>query len=459
MTFRLHSAERKITIAVEVEELGDVGIRGVASFHSPDPVPDLGVPNPEEVQNQLRAILASPAFHGSKRCQHFLEYVCEKSLAGEAGALKERTLATDVFGRPPHSEMGEDTIVRVGAREVRKRLAQFYVSPEGMASKVRLELPAGSYAPEFHYTIAPAEKVEKDAAPPALVVAKRPNRRYTVLRVVGAVGVLILAAALALWTTGVVHKTTVLTRFWKPVLDSNEPLLVGVAHPLVYQPSIRALKLSERNLPPLEIPMQRPLQVNPKELDGSDLIPVPDQYVAFGDMAAANQITAMLARRSKGVRLRFANTISFADLRQTPVLLVGAVTNHWTMELQQSWRFQFRFQPGYSAVLVDTGGKANPGAERHWSVIATDDDSTSDDYVLICRLKTASTGGFMVVVAGVKWFGTEAAGRVVTDADQLAAIVRDLPADWEKKNLQVVLHVRVIGNTPAQPEVAAWHVW
>jgi hypothetical protein len=48
---------------------------------------------------------------------------------------------------------------------------------------------------------------------------------------------------------------------------------------------------------------------------------------------------------------------------------------------------------------------------------------------------------------------------VVTDADQLAAIVRDLPADWEKKNLQVVLHVRVIGNTPAQPEVAAWHVW
>ena len=436
--------------------MGDVGIKGVASFHPPDPVPDLGIPKPEEIQNQLRAILASPAFHGSRRCQHFLEYVCEKSLAGEAGALKERTLATDVFGRPPHSEMGEDTIVRVGAREVRKRLAQFYVSPEGMASKVRVELPAGSYAPEFHYNNAPAEKVE--TAAPALVVAKRPNRRFTVRRVVGAAVVLILAVALALWT-GVAHKATVLTRFWKPVLDSNEPLLVGMAHPLVYHPSVRALKLSERNLPPLEIPMQRPLRVNPKELDGSDLIPVPDQYVAFGDMVAANQITAMLARRSKSVRLRSANTISFADLRQTPVLLVGAVTNHWTMELQQSWRFQFRFQPGYSSVLVDTGGKANPGAERNWSVLASNDDSTSDDYVLICRLKNASTGGFMVVVAGVKWFGTEAAGRVVTDADQLAAIVRDLPPDWEKRNLQVVLHVRVIGNTPAQPEVSAWHVW
>jgi hypothetical protein len=88
-------------------------------------MPDREMPKPEEVQDQLRTILASPAFHGSKRCQQFLEYVCEKSLGGEAGALKERTVAIDVFGRQPQSELGEDTIVRVGAREVRKRLAQF----------------------------------------------------------------------------------------------------------------------------------------------------------------------------------------------------------------------------------------------------------------------------------------------------------------------------------------------
>ena len=63
------------------------------------------------------------------------------------------------------------------------------------------------------------------------------------------------------------------------------------------------------------------------------------------------------------------------------------------------------------------------------------------------------------MVAGVKQFGTEAAGRLVTDNDQLALLAKDLPAGWENKNLQVVLHVRVIGNTPAQPEVAASYVW
>src|SRR5581483_10013897 len=74
-------------------------------------------PTPEEIRRQLQNMLESPVFHGSKRCKQFLEYICEKSLAGEADTLKERTIAVEVFGRPPQSDLGEDTIVRVGARE------------------------------------------------------------------------------------------------------------------------------------------------------------------------------------------------------------------------------------------------------------------------------------------------------------------------------------------------------
>ena len=433
--------------------MGGVTIRGETSSRSPGPTQDRDLPKPEEIQNQLRAILASPTFHGSKRCQQFLEYVCEKSLAGEAAALKERTVAIDVFGRQPQSELGEDTIVRVGAREVRKRLAQFYVSPEGVASKVRIDLPAGSYAPEFHYAVAMVEKEAPPAVPPVVVPFHR-KRRTTLVLAAGAV-LLVVVAGIALFT-GVGRKPDVLTRFWKPVFDSNEPLLVGVAHPLVYHPSLRAIQLSESHQSPPEIPMQRPLQVSPKELDGSDLIPVPDQYVGYGDMVAANQVTAMLAHRNRSVRLRLADSISFADLRQTPALLIGALTNHWTMVFQPNWRFQFKFLPGYSSVIVDTGDEPPDGKpHRQWSVPVTNDGSTSEDYVLVCRLKDATSGAFAVVVAGIKQFGTEAAGRLVTDPDQLANILRDLPAGWENKNLQIVLRVRVIGNTPAQPEVAA----
>ncbi len=34
-----------------------------------------------------------------------------------------------------------------------------------------------------------------------------------------------------------------------------------------------------------------------------------------------------------------------------------------------------------------------------------------------------------------------------------------LPPGGETKNLQLVLHARVIGNTPAQPDLVAAHVW
>jgi hypothetical protein len=65
----------------------------------------------------------------------------------------------------------------------------------------------------------------------------------------------------------------------------------------------------------------------------------------------------------------------------------------------------------------------------------------------------------LLISAGIKQFGTEAAGRLLTEPSQLGAILNRLPKGWEDKNLQIVLHMRVIGNAPAQPEVVASHVW
>ena len=82
-------------------------------------------------------------------------------------SLKERTIAVEVFGRNPKSDLADDTIVRVGAREVRKRLAQYYLTPAGAASGIRIDLPLGSYAPEFRYLAAPALESTTAASLPA----------------------------------------------------------------------------------------------------------------------------------------------------------------------------------------------------------------------------------------------------------------------------------------------------
>jgi len=408
-------------------------------------------PAQEEVRQQLLNILASPSFHGSKRCHEFLEYVCEQALAGKTGALKERAIAIAVFGRAPQSDLGEDTIVRVGAREVRKRLAQYYVTPEGAASKVRIDLPSGAYAPEFHYL---TRLPEKEPAPPQVLPSETLKPRASRGRVPAACGMLaiLLAVAAAVKLSSANPNGALFQKFWAPVFQSPEPLLLAVAHPIVYHPSRRVLQWSEAHQPPQDEPVQRPVVVGPHQLDGSDLIPVFNQYVGFGDMVAANEVSGMLARKSKPVRLRMASAIEFADLRKAPTFLIGAVTNRWTMELQQTWRFQFARHA--DVVITDS---ERPGQE--WSIPAKDDGSSPEDYFLVCRIRNSLTGGFTLVAAGLKQFGTEAAGRLLADSDQLGAILRKLPGGWESKNVQFVLHARVIGNTPAQPEVLASYVW
>ncbi|HVW86208.1 MAG TPA: hypothetical protein VHB50_16085, partial [Bryobacteraceae bacterium] len=242
-----------------------------AIVHSSPPAPTA-----EEIGVQLRLILASPVFHGSKRCQQFLEYVCRKALAGDAGALKDRSIAVDVFGRSPDTAAnGEDTIVRVGAREVRKRLAQYYVTPEGAASQIMVDLPPGSYAPEFRYSAAgravstPAAPatVEIVAPPPAPEPPAAPKKRHRIW-IVAAVCVAILAfgAITASKWTGRDVRDTAFERFWAPVFKSSSPLLIGVGHPIVYQPSRRASLLNAKRLPPTPFPIQRKLELPPKDL-------------------------------------------------------------------------------------------------------------------------------------------------------------------------------------------------
>jgi hypothetical protein len=410
----------------------------------------LHTPTPEEIRQQLAGILASGPFLGSKRCHQFLAYVCDQALAGEIGALKERTIAIAVFGRQPHSDLGEDTIVRVGAREVRKRLAQYYVTPEGAAAKVRIDLPSGAYAPEFHYQ---TPSHEEEAVVTAVVDTMPQPKRRLWLALALAIAVVV---ALALWTAvkllSASSNVAQFQKFWAPVFQSSQPLMVAVAHPIVYHPSRRVRQWSDSHQPPQDEPVQRPVQP-PSQMDPSDLIPVQNQYVGFGDMVAATEVTQMLARKSKDVRLRLASGIEFADLRKAPTFLIGAITNRWTMELQQNWRFKFARRSA-DIVITDT-----QRAGQDWAITSKEDGSSLEDYFLVCRIRHSFTGGLTIVAAGLKQFGTEAAGHLLADSDQLGAILRKLPTGWESRNLQFVLHARVIGNTPAQPEIVASHVW
>jgi len=107
-----------------------------------------GIPE-ASVRAALERVLHSQGFRASKRSQEFLRYVVERTLEGHAETLKERTIGIDVFGRSSAYDPSDDATVRVKAGEVRKRLGLYYAS-EGRLDEIHIELPHGTYIPEFH---------------------------------------------------------------------------------------------------------------------------------------------------------------------------------------------------------------------------------------------------------------------------------------------------------------------
>src|SRR5215470_17529706 len=147
-------------------------------------------PGEQQIREELDRVLSSHEFRSSKRSQEFLRYVIEHTLSGQGDLLKERTIGIDVFGRPASYDPSDDATVRVKAGEVRKRLGLYY-SSEGSHNPVRIELPSGTYVPEFQTPTSPT--------PIPIVPVKAPARKARFSARYIAAGVGLLAVAALVW--------------------------------------------------------------------------------------------------------------------------------------------------------------------------------------------------------------------------------------------------------------------
>jgi hypothetical protein len=377
------------------------------------------------VRDELLRVLESPSFRSSKRCQDFLRHVVEAALEGRSEALRERSLGVDVFERPAGYDTGDDAIVRVKANEVRKRLAQCYSG--GGAHPVRIELPAGSYTPEFHF--------EHNGG-------RARSRR---LGIAFAIALAPALAALAWYAFAPGRSPD--RQFWAPLLASPRPVLICSANPVVYHLSARAHRkylALHPDLPPGPYAVELPAS----EIDGNDVIPAIDQYVGFGDAATAAQLSALFASMGKVSHTRIGSDISFTDLQNSPAVLIGAYSNPWALQLMRDFRFVFDRQDGAGAI------RDRADSMRVW--IRSD---PAQDYAIVSRVFEASTGQLLITAAGVSQYGTQAAGDFLANPPALVEALRGAPAGWQRRNIQFVLHTRVIGRTPTPARVLAVHFW
>ncbi len=384
------------------------------------------IPCPSTIRSHLDRVLASSAFRSSKRCCEFLRYVVEQKLAGRLDELKERSIGMEVFQRTSSYDPSEDSIVRVNANDVRKRLAQYYMDSE---SDIRIELPPGSYVPEFNY----AESIHP-SLPPAELHSRRPYGRKLAI---SAVALLTLVGLLSWFLYSRLSKKTALEQFWSPVVSSpNAPLILLKAGPAVILPWGK------------------------EDFSPADIRELPNRNLVAGDFLGAFAIATQIQRMGRVCQLRPGAQLSLEEMQAHPVIAIGIFGNPWTLQLNRDVRFicQMHESPELREYLIVD--KQQPA--RQWKVVGTDPLfpwKVDVDYAVVTRLIDTTTHQVFVSAGGVTHFGTQAAGEFLATPSYWEKLAAQAPADWSRKNLQIVLEVRVVDGTAKPPLIVATCFW
>ena len=410
----------------------------------------------EAVLAELQAVLASPHFCNSKRYPALLQYVVEKTLAGESYLLKERTLGIEVFDRSPDYDTNTDTVVRYTAGEVRKRLSLYYHELERKPA-VQISLPPGSYIPEFLHVLegqdvsAPSAETVEGPTPAELepvsewtlshpvepsfelhplpeasvqpVFAKK--RRWWITAAVFALVFVLVGIG---WRYRRDQPKTALDQFWAPVLRDQSSMMVCIGGSVFSQTHSSGVATATKDI---EYP-----------------------FVSMQSASAAAQISALLDHNSGATTvLRAAATTSLTELREHPVILVGGYNNPWTVRLLQPLRFHFT---DVSPVESIEDG-LHPATV--WQRDATLPYSSADDYAIVARFRDSTTDSWVVALAGIGRNGTEAAAQFATSQHYMQLLRDQAGNGFSNRNMEAVLKVSVIDGKTGAPSILAVHLW
>jgi hypothetical protein len=419
---------------------------------SPAQIPDLTPKQRASIRDELAEILACNSFSGSKRCSDFLEYVVKYSLSGEYERLTERFLGAELFGRPVDYETATDSVVRVRATDVRRRLAQHYAEHSSNAG-VAIKLAPGSYIAEFHWIVEKAEDVAEVipavsfvATPQQLsLITNRFGSRIGKEWLIGVVTLLIVGIAATLyWHHSPSASNSALNRFWQPIAGNRNDVMILFGNTVSYWPTretIEAMKARGQTSGAM----------------AGLLFKRSDDEATEGNIRAAFSITNLLDRIGVNTQLRWPKETQQSDLAGANVVYIGAFNNPWTMTLNQNLRFSF--------AVVNTSSQTtwmirdNKDPKQNWSVSAIYPEPITDDFALITRIFDPNQNCVEVSIGGLNMFGTQAAGEFLTNEASMASFARTAPKGWEKKNIQIVLAMEVSEGRVVKPKIVATEVW
>lgn len=377
----------------------------------------------EAEKAELERILRSPQFRRAPKLQRFLELVCEYHFQSRPDEINEYLLATQVFGKGPEFDPGDDSLVRVQAREVRRRLREYY-QESGRTSRIVLDLPQGSYSPVFT-----TARIPVDARPgfrgraawvtigtavlvcAALLLATDRERRL-ILRTSASAAVRSADAGM----------TPELGNLWKRFVDSDVPTMLVLSNPDVG-----------------ECAVERKSTADP---DGCV-----EEYTGMGEAVAIHLITNLFRSARQPVMVKQSRMVTAEDVKRCHLILLGGkMVNPWTRRL------------GQDLSLDAPPEDLTPTEAREFSTVLNRTGQLTNDRGLIALRRNPDTGLWVLFLYGKHSQGTLAAAEAATDGQFLSQLRRATPASGFPENFHVLIGVAVNDGIPQRPIAVAMRV-
>lgn len=378
-------------------------------------------------------VVESAQFSKSPRLSSFLLYIVAKSLEGRQSEITEQQIGVHVFGRPLGYRTVDDNIVRNYARQLRKRLTEYFAG-EGTGHALRIEIPLGGYLPAFTAPgMEPGQQrkpvlVERtvssanDLPSPPVVKTRR-----SLPRMLAGTCLLVAYSAALIWLTCLVMaRARTPRRAPEPASPLWAAMLQGAGNTYIVPPDAGlnlVEDLSHQSMALADYLRGRYLDLPLPGVDAQSVTGLrTEQLTGFVNL----QMVATLARLSEyspaHVLLRFPRDLRFDDLKSANAVIIGSeCSNPWAVVAESTANFQIHCNAGMKGATI-LNLRPQPGEAAsytsHWN------EPTHETYAVISYAPNLSGYGRLLLLGGLDAAATQAAGEALLRPETIAPILQ-----------------------------------
>lgn len=390
----------------------------------------------------LHRVAASTLFQKSNRLRELLLFVGERALVAPDASMREQDIGVEVFGRTAGYDTSQDTLVRVQASQLRKKLQQYFAE-DGKEEPMVIDLPKGGYVPVF--------KAREAAAPPE----PPPPPRRAWLPWAAAVLLALLSGILLFQNANLrsraefgVGPAPTTTRFWQRVLGNgmHSYLVLSDANLVVFEDAIgRHVDIQEYQSKAFESlatsriqdPAMRMLMLN---LVGR-------VYTGQSDAIVARKLSLVCAASDLRLDVVNAREMSASQIAAHNTILLGSRrANPWLNLFEDKLNYRAGFEES-PRLAYFTNEAPKPGEEReyrgHFGRLG---------YCRVAFLPNAKGSGNVMLITGTDVASTDAGGEFVTSDTWLRVLRRalNLREDEPFPHFEALLRGQVVNNSVPQ---------